>query len=183
MKITPTNLVDSFVISPNIFQDGRGFFYEFYNRRSFTELTGLDINFIQDNISKSSKGVLRGLHFQKGNAAQSKLVSILKGSVLDIIVDLRKDSPSFKKYFSIVLSAENHLQLFIPKGFAHGYLCLEDDTIFCYKIDNYYNKSSESGVKYNDPDLNIDWQFDLSKVTLSDKDTKLPYLKEILHEL
>ncbi len=183
MKITPTNLKDSFVISPDIFPDGRGFFYEFYNRRAFAQKTGLDINFIQDNISKSSKGVLRGLHFQKGKAAQSKLVSILQGSVLDIVVDLRKNSPSFGQYFSIVLSAENHLQLFVPKGFAHGYLCLEDNTLFCYKIDNYYDKNSEAGIRYNDPDLQIDWQFDLSKLKLSDKDTKLPFLKEILHEL
>ncbi len=177
--IEKTDFEGLFVLNPNIFFDKRGFFYEFYNQNKFFEQTGLKIDFIQDNLAQSSKGVLRGLHFQKGEFAQAKLVSVLRGKVLDVAVDIRKNSKTFGKYFSIILSEENKKQLFIPRGFAHGYFSLQDDTLFFYKIDNVYNKASEGGIRFNDKDLNIDWQTGNIDVLVSEKDKVLPFFKEI----
>ena len=181
MIIEKTYINGVFVISPDVFTDQRGFFYEFFNRDKFFQATGLYPDFIQDNLAKSSKGVLRGLHFQKGKFAQAKLVSVLQGSVQDVVVDLRPGSTTFGKHFSIILSAENKKQLFIPRGFAHGYLSLADETLFFYKIDNVYSKTNEAGIIYNDTDLQINWQLPESELILSDKDQKLPGFKEYLN--
>jgi dTDP-4-dehydrorhamnose 3,5-epimerase len=174
MKVTETYLKDCFVITPNVFNDKRGYFFESFNKEKFESLIGTSINFIQDNQSRSTKGVLRGLHFQTGEFEQAKLVRTVKGSILDVCVDLRKNSKTFGQYFSIILDDKNHLQLFIPRGFAHGFLSLENNTIINYKCDNYYNKNAEKGIIYNDKTLNIDWNIDNSKVILSDKDKELP---------
>jgi dTDP-4-dehydrorhamnose 3,5-epimerase len=180
MKIIPTNLKGSFVIEPKVFEDKRGFFYEFFNKENFVAQTGKQIHFVQDNLAKSDKGALRGFHFQKGRHAQAKLVSVLQGAVLDVIIDIRKDSKTFGQHFSIELNDKNKKQLFVPRGFAHAYLCLEDDTLFYYKVDNYYHQESEGGILYNDPELSVDWQFDLSKIILSEKDKKQPLFKKII---
>lgn len=173
MKIIETPLKDCYIIEPTIFEDERGYFYEKFNEKKFHELTGLPTHFVQDNVSKSSYGVLRGLHLQKGEHAQAKLVSCLEGKVFDVAVDLRPDSPSFGQWFGIELSDENKLQLYIPRGFAHGFSVLSSTAIFAYKCDNYYNKESESGVIWNDKDLDIDWKLPLSDVILSEKDKLL----------
>ena len=172
MKVTETHLKGCFIIEPTVFNDERGSFFESFHQKKFEEKTGLKVNFVQDNQSISQRGVIRGLHFQKGKFAQSKLVRVIKGRVLDVAVDLRKDSSTFGKHFSIILSEKNKLQLFIPRGFAHGFVVLEDDTIFSYKCDNYYNKSAEGGVMYNDPYLNIDWMLEEDEIQLSVKDRK-----------
>ena len=177
MSIKETGLLGCFVIQPEIFNDTRGYFYETFNQKRFNSKLGLNIHFVQDNESLSSKGVLRGLHYQKGEYAQAKLVRVIKGSILDVVVDIREGSKTFGQHFSIELSEENKTQLFIPRGFAHGFLVLEDNTIFSYKCDNYYNKASEAGIIYNDPDLNIDWKLKKKKLILSEKDTILPHLK------
>ncbi len=179
MTVHPTFIEDLYVIEPKVFNDERGFFYEFFNQKVFEQLTGQKTGFVQDNLAQSRKGVLRGFHFQKEPYAQTKLVSVLNGAVLDVVVDLRKNSKTYKQHFSIILSAENKKQLFIPRGFAHAYLSLEDDSLFFYKIDNFYHPESEAGIRFDDPDLNIDWQYDLSKLILSDKDRNLPYLKNM----
>ncbi len=173
MKKTDTGFEGVFIIEPDVFEDERGFFMEVFNRSKFLELTGLDIHFVQDNIAQSKKGVLRGLHYQKGDFAQAKLVTVLKGKVQDVIVDMRKESETYGKYFSVILSQENKKQLFVPRGFAHGYLSLADDTLFYYKIDNKYHKESEAGIYYADPDLNIEWE-KVPSLLLSEKDKKLP---------
>lgn len=177
MAFIPTEIKDLWVIEPNIFKDERGYFYESFNSVQFKNETGLNIDFVQDNQSKSNKGVLRGLHYQVGEHAQAKLVRVLQGSVQDIAVDLRKNSPTFGKYFSIVLSAENHKQLFVPRGFAHGFLVLEDNTIFSYKCDNFYNKESEGGLMYNDKTIDIKWELSENQYILSEKDMILPDLE------
>jgi dTDP-4-dehydrorhamnose 3,5-epimerase len=179
MNVQESPLKDCFVIKPKIFHDGRGFFYESYNEQKFAEETGLVVDFVQDNESFSTKGVLRGLHFQKGSFAQSKLVRVVFGEVLDVAVDLRKDSATYGKHFSILLSSENKKQLFVPRGFAHGFVVLSDTALFSYKCDNYYNKESESGLLYNDPSLNIDWQLKDKELIISDKDLVLPTLENI----
>lgn len=170
MSIEETELEGCFIVKPDIYNDGRGYFFETFNQKEFNKKLGVNIQFIQDNESLSSKGVLRGLHYQKGKYAQAKLVRAIKGSVQDVVVDLRKNSKSFGKYFSIILSEENKKQLFIPRGFAHGFLVLEDRSIFSYKCDNFYNKTSEAGIIYNDPDLNINWVLSEEKIILSEKD-------------
>lgn len=177
MAFIPTEIKDVWVIEPKIFEDDRGYFYESFNADQFNNETGLNVNFVQDNQSKSNKGVLRGLHYQVGEHAQAKLVRVLQGSVQDIAVDLRKNSPTFGKYFSIILSGENHKQLFVPRGFAHGFLVLEDNTIFAYKCDNFYNKESEGGMIYNDETINVKWELAQSDYILSEKDTILPNLE------
>lgn len=177
MKIEETGLKDCYVIVPEVFGDHRGYFLETFSQKKFNNLTGQNVNFVQDNQSKSSRGVLRGLHFQKGEYAQAKLVRVAQGSVLDVCVDLRKDSPTFGEHFSITLDDKDHKQLFVPRGFAHGFIVLEDDTLFNYKCDNYYNKASEGGVIYNDSSLNIDWVLDEKEFKLSEKDIHLPELK------
>ena len=173
MKVTETHLKGCFIIEPTVFNDERGSFFESFHQKKFDEKTGLKVNFVQDNQSISQRGVIRGLHFQKGKFAQSKLVRVIKGRVLDVAVDLRKDSPTFGKHFSIELTGNNNKQLFIPRGFAHGFSVLEDDTIFAYKCDHYYNKESESGVVYNDKDLDIDWMLNEEEMILVEKDKLL----------
>ena len=177
MTITPTNLKDCFIIEPKIFADSRGYFYESFSEKNFIEKV-CNTHFVQDNESKSSYGVLRGLHFQKPPYAQSKLVRVIKGAVLDVAVDIRKSSPTFGKYVAVELTEENKKQLFIPRGFAHGFVVLQDDTIFQYKCDNYYAPQSEGGLMWNDSDLNIDWKIPADKILLSEKDTKNPLFKE-----
>jgi len=177
MKITKTKLEGCFIIEPTVFDDGRGYFFESFNSRTFKELTGIDVEFVQDNQSMSQRGVLRGLHFQKGEYAQAKLVRVLKGKVLDVVVDMRLQSKTYGQSLSLELSEENKLQLFVPRGFAHGFSVLENDTIFSYKCDNYYNKESEGGIIYDDKDLNIDWLLDDEEIQLSEKDRILPRFK------
>lgn len=173
MKVSETYLKGCFIIEPNIYGDKRGRFFESYNQKEFELKTKLKINFVQDNQSISQKGVVRGLHLQRGDFAQAKLVRIIKGEVLDVVVDVRKNSKTFGQSFSCVLSEENNKQLFIPKGFLHGFSVLEENTIFSYKCDNYYNQESEDGVIYNDPDLNIDWMLNEEEIIVSNKDEKL----------
>lgn len=174
MTVNETNLEGCFVVKPKILHDERGYFFESFNKEQFLALTGSEVNFVQDNESMSSKGVLRGLHFQRDEYAQAKLVRVIKGKVLDIAVDIRKKSPTFGQHFSIELSEKNKTQLYIPRGFAHGFLVLEDQTIFSYKCDNYYYKSAEAGIRFNDPTLNIDWKYADEQMVLSEKDKNLP---------
>lgn len=175
MKITNTPLAGCFVLEPQVFGDARGSFMESYNEQKFPA----KVHFVQDNQSISQKGVLRGLHFQKGEHAQAKLVRVIRGEVLDVAVDIRPDSETFGQHFSIILNAENNKQLFVPRGFAHGFAVLEDNTIFAYKCDNFYHKEAESGIIYNDPDIAIDWMLDDDEIMLSDKDKLLPNLKTL----
>lgn len=176
MQVTETKLKGCFVIEPRIFGDERGYFFESFNKEKFKELTGVEVEFVQDNEAFSNRGVLRGLHFQKGKYAQAKLVRVIKGKVIDVVVDVRVGSPTFGQSFSCVLSEENKKQLFVPKDFAHGYAVLEDNTVFVYKCDNFYHPKAEGGILYNDPKLNIDWKLDDNEVLLSEKDKKLPLL-------
>jgi len=177
MKVRETKLKGCFVIEPTVFGDDRGYFFESFNKQKFEELTGVKTDFVQDNESFSNRGVLRGLHFQKGEHAQAKLVRVIQGRVLDVAVDLRKDSETYGQHFSIELTGENKLQLYVPRGFAHGFSVLEDNTRFAYKCDNYYNKESEGGIIYNDPILGIDWGLKKEEVLLSEKDVLLESLK------
>ena len=179
MKIKETGLKGCLIIEPAIFDDGRGYFFESFNQKKFQELTGINLQFVQDNQSMSQRGVLRGLHFQKGLHAQAKLVRVIKGRVLDIVVDLRPNSVSFGKSYSLELSEDNKLQLYVPRGFAHGFAVLENKTIFSYKCDNYYNKESEGGIIYNDKDLNLDWKLENNEIQLSEKDKQLPTFKTL----
>ena len=175
MEITKTSIEGLLIIKPDVFKDERGYFYESYNKERFAK-EGLEMNFVQDNESKSGKGVLRGLHFQKPPFAQGKLVRVVKGAVMDVAVDLRKDSPTYGKWESVVLNEENKLQFWIPEGFAHGFVTLENDTIFNYKCTNIYNKESEGSLLWNDPDINIDWKID--DPILSEKDKISPFFKD-----
>lgn len=179
MERIETGINDCFIIKPKIHGDARGYFFESYSKRIFQEISGLDIEFIQDNQALSGYGTLRGLHFQKGDAAQAKLVRVMQGRVVDVAVDLRQGSDTFGHHVAVELSAENNLQLFVPRGFAHGYSVLEPDTIFVYKCDNLYNKSEEGGLIYNDPQLKIDWRLPLADILLSEKDTLWPTLKNL----
>jgi dTDP-4-dehydrorhamnose 3,5-epimerase len=173
MKIEQTPLQDCFIVHEKVNGDARGYFIETFNQRDFKAATGLDLTFVQDNQSKSAKGVLRGLHMQRGASAQAKLVRVLEGSVLDVVVDLRKDSPSFGKHFSIELTADNHKQFFVPAGFAHGFVVLSESATFFYKVDKFYEPGNEVGIMYNDKDLSIDWQLPESEFILSEKDKTL----------
>ncbi|MEN9338892.1 MAG: dTDP-4-dehydrorhamnose 3,5-epimerase [Bacteroidota bacterium] len=174
MELIATALKDCFILKPQIFSDDRGYFYESFNRQKFKNLSGIDIEFVQDNQAHSNYGTLRGLHFQKGDHAQAKLVRVIRGRVLDVAVDLRPDSPTYLQHVAVELSGENHHQLFVPRGFAHGYSVLEDDTLFVYKCDNYYCKEAEGGVFYKDASLNIDWKLPHEAIKLSAKDAILP---------
>lgn len=178
MIIKETKLKGCFIIQPQVFKDKRGYFIESFNQKAFNNATGLNIKFVQDNESQSSKGVLRGLHYQRGEYAQAKLVRVINGSVLDVVIDLRPNSKTFGEQVSIELSEDNKMQFFVPRGFAHGFVVLEDETIFSYKCDNYYNKESESGIIYNDEDLDIDWKLPNDELIISDKDLILPKLKD-----
>ena len=177
MKLNETGISGLIVIEPDVFGDRRGYFMESFSLRKFRELTGLDIDFVQDNESKSSYGVVRGLHFQRPPHAQSKLVRVVQGRVLDVAVDLREGSPTYGKHYAIELSGENHLQMFIPKGFAHGFAVLSDEAVFQYKCDEYYAPESEGAVAWDDPDLAIDWMLPKEDIRLSDKDKSNPNLK------
>lgn len=177
MESTEIKLKGCFVLQPRVFKDERGYFFESYNQKTFEELTGQKINFVQDNQSFSTYGTIRGLHFQTGAFAQAKLVRILQGRVFDVAVDLREESESYGQWFGIELSGENNTQLFIPRGFAHGFSVLSETAIFTYKCDNYYNKAFEGGIIYNDAALAIDWQVPPGSEIVSDKDRMLPIFK------
>ncbi|NKI26858.1 dTDP-4-dehydrorhamnose 3,5-epimerase [Arenibacter sp. 6A1] len=179
MKVTETILEGCFVLEPKSFKDNRGVFYESYQKERFEELLGTKVNFVQDNVSVSKKGVVRGLHYQKGKYAQAKLVQVLKGSVLDVVVDLRKESNTFGKHFKMEISSENRKAIFIPKGCAHGFLALTEDVIFSYKCDHYYHPEAEAGILFKDPNLNIDWELPEVEMILSEKDLELPLWKEL----
>ena len=173
MPIIETPLAGLKIYEPKIFGDDRGYFFESYNYKTFKD-AGINCSFVQDNQSRSSYGVLRGLHYQVAPFAQAKLVRVLEGKVLDMVVDIRPDSKTYGEWFSIILSAENKKQLFIPRGFAHGFVVLSESAEFFYKCDNFYSKDSEGGILYNDPKLKLDWQIDLEDVILSEKDAILP---------
>lgn len=179
VKVSETYLKGCYVIKPTIFKDERGFFFESYNKKIFEEYIGQIIDFVQDNLSVSNKGVLRGLHFQKDRHSQAKLVWVVQGEALDVVVDLRKDSPTYGNHFKVRLSGESNQLVFIPKGMAHGFLALKNDTIFTYKCDEYYHKASEAGIIFNDKDLKIDWEFPIEDLILSEKDKNLPELKDL----
>jgi len=170
-----TSIKDVKIISPSIFKDERGYFFESYNQKKFNDRLK-KILFVQDNESESKLGTVRGLHFQKAPFEQSKLVRVVKGKIQDIAVDLRMDSPTYKQYASVILDDQNKKQLFIPKGFAHGFLTLSDHAIVSYKVDNFYNKSHDAGIKYDDPILDINWELEKNKISISNKDNNLPYL-------
>lgn len=174
MKIIETNLSGCFLIEPKLFHDERGYFMESFNEKTFNEILNTSIHFVQDNQSVSTKGVLRGLHYQTGAHAQAKLVRVLEGSVLDIALDIRPNSPTYGQHFSVELSEENQKQLFVPKGFAHGFLVLSERATFFYKCDHYYHKESEAGIKFDDPALNIDWNFSREQLIVSEKDILQP---------
>ena len=174
-----TSLQDCFILKPRVFKDERGFFCETYNENSFKAATGLSVNFVQDNQSVSQYGVLRGLHFQAGEMAQAKLVRVIHGRVLDIVVDIRQDSPTFGEHFSIVLDVVEHNQLFVPRGFAHGFVTLSPTSVFVYKCDNFYDSEAESGIIYNDATLQLDWHLEEEELIISNKDLKLPTFREV----
>jgi dTDP-4-dehydrorhamnose 3,5-epimerase len=182
MNVIKTDIEGLLVIEPKIFGDSRGYFFESFSEREFRREVA-DVDFVQDNESKSSYGVVRGLHFQKPPYSQAKLVRVIKGKVLDVAVDLRKGSPTFGKHVTMELSEDNHRQVFIPRGFAHGFSVLSDEVVFQYKCDAYYAPQSEGAVAWDDPDLGIDWKVPAEKVILSEKDKKHPRLKDILEEL
>ena len=175
MKIITTEFDNLFILEPKVIEDERGYFMESYSQKTLSE-NGIGIDFVQDNQSKSRKGVLRGLHFQNALHAQTKLVRVLSGSILDIVVDLRRGKSTFGKHFNLELSSDNQKQLLVPKGFAHGFLVLSETATFFYKCDNYYNKESEGGIIYNDPTLNIDWGSETTNWIISEKDINLPIL-------
>lgn len=177
MKVIKTAIEDVVIIEPDVFGDSRGYFFESYSQKKFDEQVR-PVRFVQDNESKSKYGVLRGLHFQKGKDAQSKLVRVVKGRVLDVAVDIRKGSPTFGKYVAVELTEDNHRQLFVPRGFAHGFSVLSDEVIFQYKCDNLYAPESEGAIAWNDPDVGIDWQLPAEDVLLSAKDSAHPMLKD-----
>ncbi|WGD35778.1 dTDP-4-dehydrorhamnose 3,5-epimerase [Olleya sp. YS] len=179
MEAKKTILKDCYILEPNVFGDQRGYFLESYNKKQFDALIGGDVNFIQDNESFSSKGVLRGLHFQSGEYAQAKLVRVTQGKVLDVAVDIRPHSQTFLKHISVELSSENKKQLYVPRGFAHGFIVLSDTAVFNYKVDNWYNKASEGGIIYDDETLNIDWVLKKDQLVISEKDKVLPTVKEL----
>lgn len=178
MNVIKTDIEGLVIIEPRLFRDARGYFFESFSEREFAEKVA-PVKFVQDNESRSSYGVLRGLHFQKPPYAQAKLVRVVTGRVLDVAVDLRKGSPTYGKYVAVELSEDNHLQFFIPRGFAHGFCVLSDEVVFQYKCDNYYAPQSEGAVIWNDPDLGIDWRIPQEDVVLSDKDRCHPAFKEL----
>ncbi len=177
MNFIETKLKGCFIIEPKVFHDERGYFMESFNQQVFNQGVGQEVNFVQDNQSYSSRGVLRGLHYQCSEYAQAKLVRVLEGEVLDVAVDLRPDSETFGQYYSIVLSAENKKQFFVPRGFAHGFIVLSEKATFFYKCDNFYNKESEGGLIYNDPSLAINWGIPDEELIISEKDKVLPNIE------
>jgi dTDP-4-dehydrorhamnose 3,5-epimerase len=178
LKFLETKLKGCFVLEPKIILDARGYFMESFNENTFQNGIGQQVHFVQDNQSFSSRGVLRGLHYQTGEHAQAKLVRVLQGEVLDVAVDIRPDSETFGQHVAVLLSAENQKQLFVPRGFAHGFVVLSETATFFYKCDNFYNKESEGGIIYNDDSMKIDWQLPENELLISEKDLVLPLLKE-----
>ena len=179
MRVLKTDIEGVVIVEPKVFGDERGYFMESFSERDFEAHTGLNVRFVQDNESCSKRGVLRGLHFQREPYAQAKLVRVVRGRVLDVAVDIRPESPTFGKYVMTELSGDNHRQMFIPKGFAHGYIVLEDDTVFQYKCDEYYHPEAEGGIAWNDPQIGIEWPIAEGAVILSEKDQNRPLLSEI----
>lgn len=179
MNVIETKLKGCYIIEPSVYKDGRGLFFEAYQKSKLEEGIGRKVDFIQENVSISRKGVLRGLHFQNGLDAQAKLIQVLKGKVLDVIVDLRKDSSTYGQHVKLKISAANRKSIFIPKGMAHGFLALATEVVFTYMCDAYYNPTSEKGIIFNDPDLGIDWNFPENKMLLSEKDLNLPLFKTL----
>lgn len=182
MKITETKLKGCFILEPRKFEDERGYFFESFNEKTFNDLTGTNTHFVQDNQSFSTKGVIRGLHAQAGKHAQAKLVRVLKGEVIDVAVDARPNSPTFGQHVAVHLSAENNKQLFISRGFLHGFSVLSEEAVFFYKCDNFYNKESEQGVLYNAPELNIDWGIEAGTEIVSEKDIILPTFNQLFNK-
>lgn len=178
MKIEKTKLEGCYIVHDTVHGDNRGYFFESFHKKRFYEQTGLDVDFVQDNQSKSQRGVLRGLHYQQAEFAQAKLVRVLQGKVLDIAVDLRKHAATFGEHVAVELSEESRTQFFVPRGFAHGFVVLSESATFFYKCDNFYNKESEAGIIYNDAELRINWQLPVDEIVLSDKDKLLPSLAE-----
>jgi dTDP-4-dehydrorhamnose 3,5-epimerase len=179
MNIVPTAIPGVLILEPKVFGDARGFFYESFNQQSFNAAVGLDVQFVQDNHSLSAKGVLRGLHFQIHPKEQGKLVRVVKGEVFDVAVDIRPDSPTFRKWVGVNLSAENKRQMWIPRGLAHGFLVLSEQAEFLYKTDDYYSPENERSIRWDDPAIGIDWPMDVQP-TLSQKDAIAPTLAEVL---
>ena len=179
MEVKTTKIKDCFILEPKVFKDSRGYFMESFNSKTFNTITGLNVDFVQDNESESTYGVIRGLHAQQGENAQAKLVRVLKGEVLDVVVDIRPDSETYLKHITVKLSAENKQQLFVPRGCLHGFSVLSENATFFYKCDNYYNKESELGIRYDDPDFNIDWQIVKDQAIVSEKDLQLPFYKDL----
>lgn len=182
MTAKETQLKGCYIIEPAVYGDDRGYFFESYNQLRFNELVNQDVTFVQDNESFSSKGVLRGLHGQKGEHAQAKLVRVTQGEVLDVAVDFRPNSPTYLQHVAVKLSSENKKQLFVPRGFLHGFIVLSETAVFNYKCDNKYNKESEEGLIYNDKDLNINWLLDENQFIISEKDTILPTVKDLSYD-
>ena len=178
MQFTRTKIEDVVIIDPQVHGDERGYFVETFRQDKLEAFLGFKVPFCQDNESKSSKGVLRGLHYQLAPFAQTKLVRVIKGRVLDVAVDIRNGSPTFGEYVAVELSEENKRQLFVPRGFAHGFVVLEDDTVFAYKVDNYYSPENDRGIAFDDPQIGIDWQIETQELKLSMKDTRQPLLKD-----
>jgi dTDP-4-dehydrorhamnose 3,5-epimerase len=178
MNFIRTNIPDVIIIEPTVHGDHRGYFVETFRADKLEEFLGYKLNFGQDNESKSSKGVLRGLHYQLPPHAQTKLVRVIQGRVLDVAVDIRRNSPTFGQHVAVELTADNKRQMLVPRGFAHGFVVLEDDTIFAYKVDNYYSPECDRGIAFNDPALNIDWILKIEELKLSEKDTTQPKLNE-----
>ena len=179
MKIIETEIQGLFIIEPDVYGDSRGYFFESFNKRRFEEQTGISVDFVQDNESRSTYGIVRGLHFQKPPHAQAKLVRVVSGRVLDVAVDLREGSPTYGRHVAVELSGENHRQVFIPKGFAHGFSVLSEEAVFQYKCDDYYAPETEGAVAWDDPDLAIDWHVPAEDIRLSEKDRKHPRLAEL----
>lgn len=177
MKFSRAEIPDVIIIEPDVFSDDRGYFFESFKQNELNEFLGYDVNFCQDNESKSTYGVLRGLHYQEPPFSQAKLVRVIQGSVLDVAVDIRKDSPTFVKHIAIKLNDQNKKQLFIPRGFAHGFVVLSETAVFAYKVDNYYNKESDRGIAFNDPGLGIDWKINHQDLQISFKDKNQSFLK------
>lgn len=179
MKIIETEIQGLFIIEPDVYGDSRGYFFESFSKKRFEEQTGINVDFVQDNESRSTYGVVRGLHFQKPPHAQAKLVRVVSGRVLDVAVDLREGSPTYGKHVAVELSGENHRQVFIPKGFAHGFSVLSEEAVFQYKCDDYYAPETEGAVAWDDPDIAIDWRIPADDMILSERDKKHPRLSEL----
>lgn len=180
MNIIKTDIEGPLIVEPRVFGDARGYFFESFNARDFAAQTGLEINFVQDNESRSCRGVVRGLHFQNPPYTQSKLVRVVVGSVLDVVVDIRRNSPTYGQHVAVELTAENHRQFFVPKGFAHGFAVLSEVAVFQYKCDEFYHPESEGAIAWNDPTLGIDWQLPMDEVILSAKDSNHAMLNQFV---